>query len=99
MVSKEDILKKLKDVIDPEIGINVVDLGLIYEVVVTNGEVSIKMTVTNPYCPLQTHLKQMVETAVYSLKGVKDVSVQLVFDPPWTPDRLSPNAKKKLGFG
>lgn len=91
-------MKVLAKVIDPEIGINVVDLGLIYDVSISNDAVLVKMTVTNPYCPLQSHLKQLVENAVSSIKGVKEVSVDLVFDPPWTPERLSPKAKKELGF-
>ncbi|MCX8190135.1 MAG: metal-sulfur cluster assembly factor [Candidatus Diapherotrites archaeon] len=99
MVSEQAIIRELKKVIDPEIGINVIDLGLIYDISVSNDAVSIKMTVTNPYCPLQEHLKQLVENALSSIRGIKEASVELVFDPPWTPERLSPKAKKELGFG
>jgi len=98
MVSEKEILAELKKVVDPEIGINVVDLGLIYEIKVKGNEAKIKMTLTNPFCPIQSYLKQSVENAISNMPGLKHVAVELVFDPPWTPERMSAEAKKALGM-
>ena len=98
MVSKEEILEKLKSVEDPEIGVNVVDLGLIYELEVNDGDVRIKMTLTTIGCPLAYWLLGKVKEAVESIPGVKNVDIYLTFDPPWNPDMMSEEAKKKLGY-
>lgn len=97
MISEKLILTALKHVLDPEIGINIVDLGLIYEVKVENGDVHIKMTMTTPGCPLHESISKGAEEAVKQLPGVDSVKVDLVWDPPWTPERLSDWAKKQLG--
>lgn len=98
MVSKEEILKALSKVYDPEIPINIVDLGLIYDISIKNGNVHIKMTLTAPGCPLYRMIGDLVKQAVLRVKGVKRVAVEFVWDPPWTPDRMSPKAKALLGF-
>ena len=92
MVKKSEVIKKLKECYDPEIPINIVDLGLIYDVKVNENKVKIKMTLTNPFCPMGNFIINDVEEKVKSIKGVSDVKVELVWDPPWTPDRM----KKKL---
>lgn len=98
-VSKEEVLEALREVYDPEIPlVNVVDLGLIYEVKVDDGKVFIKMTLTNPLCPLANLLPEMVKEAVKKLKGVKEVKVELVWDPPWSPDKMSKEAERVLGL-
>ncbi|MFA4647670.1 metal-sulfur cluster assembly factor [Pyrococcus kukulkanii] len=98
-LTEEMILEKLKEVIDPEIGIDVVNLGLIYEVRVNpNNTVYIKMTMTTPGCPLTLWILRAVEEKVLEIPGVKDVEVELTFDPPWTPDRMSDEAKRRLGM-
>ena len=99
MVSKEDVMKALEGCLDPEIGVSVVDMGLIYEVVVKEDKVHIKMTLTNPGCPMAGMISQDVEETVKKIKGVKKADVELVWDPPWTPERLSEKAKKMLGYG
>jgi len=99
MVSKEEVWSTLKQVIDPEIGLSIVDLGLVYSVEVNNNEVNVKMTLTNPACPLQSYLKAQVEEAVSKLPNVKKAEVQLIFEPAWTPERMSHEARKKLGIG
>ena len=98
MLSEKKVWDVLKEVIDPEVGISVVDLGLIYGVEVSGDEVKVKMTLTNPVCPLQNYLKQQVENAIARIGGVKKASVQLVFNPPWSPEMMSAEAKARLGF-
>lgn len=100
MVTKEEILNALKNVYDPEIPINIVDLGLIYKLDVDeeNGIVKILMTMTAPGCPMGNYIMNDVEMVVRSLDGVKDVVIELTYDPPWTPDMMSDEAKKELGY-
>jgi metal-sulfur cluster biosynthetic enzyme len=99
MVNKEDVMKVLQSIYDPEIPVNIVDLGLIYNVSVDkNNIVSIKMTCTTPYCPMNRYLQQEVTDKTKALKGVKEVKVEMVFDPPWTPDRIAPSARKEMGI-
>ena len=98
VVTKENILEALKSVYDPEIPINVVDLGLIYDVRVNDGEVYVQMTLTAPGCGMGPHIAQMAESAIQDLDGVDDVQVEMVFDPPWSPDLISPDARSQLGI-
>jgi len=98
-LTEEFILEKLKEVIDPEIGIDVVNLGLIYEVKVNpDNTVYVKMTMTTPGCPLTMWILRAVEDKILEIPGVKDAEIELTFDPPWTPDRISPEYKKRLGL-
>ncbi|MFA5077291.1 MAG: metal-sulfur cluster assembly factor [Candidatus Micrarchaeia archaeon] len=106
MPSKNAILEKLKEVIDPELGVNLVDLGLFYEVKVEkpkkkgeSAHVEVKMTLTTIGCPLAGFFAMQVEEKVKSIPGVKDVHVHVVWDPPWTPERMSKEAKQTLGYG
>jgi len=98
-ITKEMILEKLKEVIDPEIGIDVVNLGLIYELKVNpDNTVYVKMTMTTPGCPMTMWILRAVEDKILEIPGVKDAEIELTFDPPWTPDRISPEYKKRLGL-
>lgn len=98
-LTEELILEKLKEVVDPEIGIDVVNLGLIYELKIRpDNTVYVKMTMTTPGCPLIMWLLKAVEDKVLQIPGVKDAEIELTFDPPWTPDRISEEYKKKLGL-
>jgi len=99
MVTKQDVMKALRKCYDPEIGISIVDLGLIYDVKVDKDRVHVKMTLTTPGCPMHAFMVNDSREKVKSIKGVKDVEVELVWDPPWTPDRMSKEVRKKLGFG
>jgi len=99
MVTKDDVIKVLKKCYDPEIPINIVDLGLIYGLEVEDGRVDIKMTLTTPFCPLASVIVEDVKKKVEKIKGVKKVNIELVFEPPWSPDRMSSSAKKKMGVG
>ena len=99
MVKEEDVWDALRDVVDPEIGANLVDLGLIYEVRVDNGkDVYVKMTLTVPGCPLMNVLPAQVEERLKQLDGVGKITVQLTFDPPWSPDRMSEELRKLYGW-
>jgi FeS assembly SUF system protein len=97
-VTQEDVLEALKTVYDPEIPINVVDLGLVYEVKVNGGNIYVQMTLTAPGCGMGPHIAQQAEWAVADVEGVEDVQIEMVFDPPWSPDRISEEAKAQLGL-
>lgn len=86
------LLDALRQVIDPEIGMNIVDLGLIYNLDIAGGTVRVAMTATTPGCPLQDTLTGGVQMALLNLAGVNDVHVQMVWDPPWTPAMINPAA-------
>lgn len=88
----------LRTVIDPELRINIVDLGLVYDVREEAGEVEIEMTLTSPGCPLAGIIDEEIKKAVRKVKGVKKVAVELTWDPPWTQDMMSDEAKAELGF-
>ena len=97
-ITEEDVMKALRMVIDPELGANIVDLGLVYEVRVENGEdVYVKMTVTVPGCPLSNFLLHDAKKKIEKIEGVGKVDVELTFDPPWTPDRMSPELRRMFG--
>jgi metal-sulfur cluster biosynthetic enzyme len=98
MVTKEDVMKVLKECYDPEIGVSLLDLGLIYDVKVENDKVNIKMTLTTPGCPMHSYMVQDVQNKVKSIKGIQEVNIELVWDPPWTPDRISKSVRKQLGL-
>jgi len=98
-VTIENVREALRDVLDPELGINVVDLGLVYEVRVRDGDVSVAMTMTTPACPLGETLREQAEAAIrQKVPGVKSVTVDLVWDPPWRPSMISDAAKEQLGW-
>ncbi|MEQ9714591.1 MAG: metal-sulfur cluster assembly factor [Candidatus Asgardarchaeum sp.] len=98
MVTKEEIMNALRSVIDWEIGVDIVSLGLIYDVQVKDdNNVKVVMTLTTPGCPLQASLMEQVRAAVRSL-GVKNVEVELTFDPPWSPERMDPEVRKMFGL-
>ncbi len=96
---RNDIIAALREVYDPEIPLNVYDLGLIYKISVRpNCDVSIDMTLTSPNCPVAGSLPGEVESAAQSVDGVGKVSVDLVWDPPWDMDRMGEAAKLQLGL-
>jgi FeS assembly SUF system protein len=96
---EERIVAALRTVFDPEIPVNVYDLGLIYDLAVDpSGRVAIRMTLTAPACPVAGMMPGLVESAVRPVDGVSDVSVELVWDPPWTKDRMSEEARLQLGL-
>lgn len=94
----EDIVKALKECYDPEIPVNVWDLGLIYNVNVDGEKVHVKMTLTAPGCPMHTFISREVKEKLQSISGVKEATVEVVWDPPWSPDKMNPEAKAQLGI-
>jgi len=99
MITEAQVIEALKTCYDPEIPVSIVDLGLIYGVDIQGNDVHVRMTMTARGCPMHAVLTQEAKQAVEALDGVGSVDVELVWDPPWTPERLSDEAKKRLGFG
>jgi FeS assembly SUF system protein len=98
MVTREQVLEKLKECYDPEIPINIVDLGLVYDTAVEGDSVQVKMTLTSPHCPLAGMLSDEVERKLLEVEGVGRARVELVWDPPWSPERISRETRDSLGF-
>ncbi|NEX15696.1 MAG: SUF system Fe-S cluster assembly protein [Halochromatium sp.] len=96
---REPIIAALRQVHDPEIPVNIYDLGLIYKIdIANNGDVDVDMTLTAPACPVAGLMPVMVKDAVKTVEGVGEVAVELVWDPPWSPDTMSDEAKLTLGM-
>ncbi len=99
MASKNDVMDVLRQVEDPELGMDIVDLGLLYEVEVEDSKVKVLYSLTSMGCPAGPLIAQDIDDAIRQVEGVEDVELELTFDPPWTPDRMSDDAKFILGFG
>ena len=99
MVTKEQVYEVLQNCYDPEIPVNIVDLGLVYDVDVNDTKVAVKMTLTAPGCGMGTMIAQDAREKILSLDGVDDATVDLVWEPPWDPSRISEEARQKLGIG
>ena len=98
-LSKDTVMEALGKVNDPEIpGLSIVDLGLIYSVEVEGGKVNVRMTVTAPGCPMAQFMAEMAKKAIEEMEGVDEAHVEVVFEPPWNPEMMSDEAKKRLGF-
>lgn len=96
---RQRVIEALRTVFDPEIPVNIYDLGLVYDIAIgENGAVSIVMTVTAPNCPVADWLPKQVEQAVRSVEGVSDVKVELTFDPPWDMSMIPEHVKLDLGL-
>jgi FeS assembly SUF system protein len=96
---KQDVIEMLATITDPEIPVNIYELGLVYDVEITDeGDTRVVMTLTTPNCPVAESMPGEVENRVGTVPGVRSVFVELVWDPPWTPDRMSEAAKLELGF-
>ena len=99
MVSEEEVKRVLKTAVDPEFGVSVIDLGLIYELKIHDeNKVFIRMTLTTPTCPLANVIVADVYQKVKSIPEVEDVDIELTFDPLWNPDMMTPEARKLLGL-
>ena len=96
-MTEHDVREALREVIDPEIGVNIVDLGLVYRVAVDHGDVFVTMTMTSPACPLRDYLQDLVESTVTArLPSARRVVVEIVTEPPWTEDMMSDAARRQL---
>jgi metal-sulfur cluster biosynthetic enzyme len=98
MIDQDDVLEALSNVIDPELGLDFVELGLVYGVEIDGGTVNITFTLTTPACPIGPQVSEQMEEFVGELPGVTEVVPNMVFSPPWTPDKMSEDAKFALGY-
>jgi metal-sulfur cluster biosynthetic enzyme len=94
----DDVTEALTNVIDPELGLDFVELGLVYDVEVQDGDVTITFTLTTPACPIGPQVTEQMREFVGELDGVDNVDARMVFTPPWTPELMSEEAKFALGF-
>jgi metal-sulfur cluster biosynthetic enzyme len=98
MPGQEAVYEILKQVYDPEVGINIVDMGLIYGVEIEGNKIDLIMTLTSPACPAGPHILQQIDDKLKEMEGVEDVDIRVVWTPPWSPDMLSEEAKDQLGI-
>ncbi len=99
MLTVDDVTEALRDVIDPELGLDFVELGLIYDIEIDDaGLVQVTYTLTSPGCPIGPQVSEQIAEFVGELNGVTDVRSTMTFSPPWTPERMSEDAKFALGF-
>jgi metal-sulfur cluster biosynthetic enzyme len=98
MVQQSDIVEALREVYDPELHYNIYDLGLVYDIGIQDGEVNILMTLTTPMCPIGPMVTEQIQEMIGLMPGVKDVEVSFTFDPPWSPDRMTDEARADLGL-
>jgi metal-sulfur cluster biosynthetic enzyme len=96
---RERVRAVLRDVVDPEVGLDVVALGLVYGIEAREGDVRVELTLTTPACPLGEQIAADAERRITALPGVARAQVELVWDPPWTPERMSDAARRALGWG
>lgn len=97
-VEPDDVMAALGNVIDPELGIDVVNLGLVYELHIVGPDVSVEMTLTTPGCPLHASIGEDVRRQVGAVPGIGDINLEIVWDPPWTPDDMTDVARRFLGW-
>ena len=98
MIEQETLVSALRTVKDPELNVNVVDLGLVYSIKSHDDEVEVEMTLTSPACPAGPEILRNAVSALEKLEGVSKANVRLVMSPPWSPDRMTDAARDELGF-
>ena len=98
MPSVEEVEDALTNVIDPELGLDFVELGLIYGIEIDGGRVHVTYTLTTPACPIGPQVSAQIEEFVSEIEGVEEITSSMVFQPPWTPDKMSEDAKFALGY-
>ena len=99
MPTRDEVIEALRQVEDPELGMDIVDLGLLYDVEVEGQRVKVTHSLTSMGCPVGPLIQEDINRVARELPGVEDVDVELTWDPPWTPDKMSDDAKFILGFG
>jgi metal-sulfur cluster biosynthetic enzyme len=99
VLTVDDVTEALRQVFDPELGLDIVELGLLYDVQIAADEVTVSYSLTSMGCPAGPLIQEQIVEAVRELPGVEKVDMQLTWDPPWTPERMSEDAKLLLGFG
>jgi metal-sulfur cluster biosynthetic enzyme len=98
MIDESSIRKALRQVVDPELGCNIVDLGLVYGIVIKGNRLTVTMTLTTPGCPMHESIAHGVESVLLNLEGVEEVDVQVVWEPVWTPARMSERGRAETGI-
>ena len=98
MVSEDDVTEALANVIDPELGLDFIELGLVYDFEIYGGTVNITFTLTTPACPIGPQVSEQMQEFVGEIEGVEEVVTNMVFTPPWSPDKMSEDAKFALGY-
>ena len=98
-IEEETVLQTLRQVIDPELGCNIVDLGLVYSTTITGTKVSVVMTLTTPGCPMHESIRWGAQNALLNLQGVEDAQVEIVWDPPWHPSMMTEFGRSATGMG
>lgn len=98
MVTEETVIEALKKCCDPEIPVNVVDLGLVYDVQINDSRVDIKMTLTATGCPMSSHISEDAKAKVMSVEGVDAANVEIVWEPRWSPEMITPAGRRALGM-
>ena len=99
MITRDDVVEALRQVEDPELGMDIVELGLLYDVEVEGPAVKVIYTLTSMGCPAGQMIEEDINRVAREVPGVEDVDIELTWDPPWTPERMSDDAKFILGFG
>jgi len=99
MPTREEVVEALRQVEDPELGMDIVELGLFYEAIVDGPKVKVTYSLTSMACPVGPMIQEEIDRVVREVPGVEDVEAELTFDPPWTPELMSEDAKFILGFG
>ena len=97
-LDEQTVRDALRQVIDPELGCNIVDLGLVYRIQINNGTIAVEMTLTTPGCPMHESIAAGVKAAVLQLPAVEEVNLAIVWDPPWSPDRMTDAGRAMLGI-
>ena len=97
-LDKDDVIEALRDVYDPEIPVNIVDLGLVYNVDINETNIDVRMTLTFAGCGMGPYIAQQAEWRLAEIEGVDDINVELVFEPPWTPEMITEEGKRLLGL-
>ena len=98
MAEERELIDALKQVVDPELMINIVDLGLVYDVAQDDDKVKLEMTLTSPACPAGPQIVHQAKMALEQVEGVEEAQIQLVMTPPWTPERMTDDARDHLGI-
>ncbi len=99
MLTVDDITEALRQVYDPELGLDIVELGLLYDVQITGSEVTVVYSLTSIGCPVGPLIQEQITEALRDLPSVETVNIELTWEPPWSPERMSDDAKLLLGFG
>jgi metal-sulfur cluster biosynthetic enzyme len=98
VLTEDDVIEALEEVIDPELGLDFVELGLVYGVEIDGGTVTVTFTLTTPACPIGPQVSEQMQEFVGEIEGVEEVVTNMVFAPPWSPDKMSEDAKFALGY-